>query len=106
MSKRKRVCSDSDSSNSSHPAKMSTSFIPSRAAECFSKMLDDQQFCDVTFLVGPAEEEIKAHKSFLIARSEMFRVQFRGTWENSDRIALPQFKPHAFRSFLKVMSKS
>ena len=106
MSKRKRTCSDNDSSSGHPVTTTASSFIPSRAVECFSKMLDDQQFCDVTFLVGPAAQEIKAHKLFLIARSEMFRAQFRGSWENSDRIALPQFKPRAFRSFLKVMPKS
>ena len=76
---------------------------PSPALECFSKVLLEQQFCDVTFLVGPSQEQIKAHKIFLIARSDVFRANFSEKWETTDSIELPQFEPKAFRSFLKVL---
>ena len=85
-----------------HTTQRGHTFFPSTAVECFSKMLQDQLFCDVTFLVGEAEEEIKAHKCVLMARSEMLRAQFGGDWENSEKIPLPQFEPHEFRAFLKV----
>ena len=84
--------------------KAGESSIPNTAIECFSKILLEERFCDVIFHVGPSEEKIKAHRSFLMARSEVFEAQFRGDWENSDRILLPQFEPTAFRSFLKVIS--
>ena len=61
--------------------------IPSTAIQCFATILHKEQFCDVTFLVGPSEEKVKAH------------------WENSDIISLPQFEPQAFRSFLKVITE-
>ena len=79
------------------------SFVPGTAAGCFSKILHDERFCDVTFLVGPSKEVIRAHKIFLKARSAMLRENFSDKWDDKDTIELPQFDPKAFKSFLKVI---
>ena len=76
--------------------------IPATAGDCFSKILHEEEFCDVNFLVGPSKEQIRAHRLFLMARSSMFRANFSGRWESGEYIELPQFEPAAFKSFLKV----
>jgi len=40
-------------------------------------LLDDSEHKDVTFVVGPCKEHVKAHKAILVARGEYFRGLFR-----------------------------
>ena len=40
-------------------------------------LLDDNEHKDVTFVVGPCKEHVKAHKAILVARGEYFRGLFR-----------------------------
>ena len=98
MSKRRRPWSSSGQLGNT-----SADSFPSTAQECFSKILEDEQFCDITFLLGPSKEQVKAHQSFLMARSAMLRANLSDEWGAKDSIIeLPQFDPPAFKSFLKV----
>ena len=38
---------------------------------------DGSEHKDVTFVVGPCKEHVKAHKAILVARGEYFRGLFR-----------------------------
>ena len=40
-------------------------------------LLDDSEHKDVTFIVGPCKDEVRAHKSVLVARGEYFKGLFR-----------------------------
>jgi hypothetical protein len=40
-------------------------------------LLDDHDHKDVTFVVGPCKEHVKAHKAILVARGEYFQGLFR-----------------------------
>jgi hypothetical protein len=40
-------------------------------------LLDDQEHKDVTFVVGPCKEHVKAHKAVLVARGDYFKGLFR-----------------------------
>ncbi|XP_066280892.1 leucine-zipper-like transcriptional regulator 1 [Branchiostoma lanceolatum] len=43
--------------------------------EDFSRLLESQQFCDVDFIVGEAEEHIPAHIALVAARSEQLNTK-------------------------------
>lgn len=40
-------------------------------------LLDDHEHKDVTFIVGPCKDEVKAHKAVLVARGDYFKGLFR-----------------------------
>jgi len=40
-------------------------------------LLDEAEHKDVTFVVGPRKEQVRAHKAVLIARGDYFRALFR-----------------------------
>jgi hypothetical protein len=45
----------------------------------FASFLQNELFCDVTFLVGPSKVPFKAHKAILSARSSYFRYTTSAT---------------------------
>ena len=76
---------------------------PSTIGECALDSLENKEFCDVTFFVGPKKEEIDCHKLVLIFRSPVFKTMFSRRWD-ADRkeFELPDVEPWAFKLFLKV----
>ena len=48
-------------------------------------LLDDTDHKDVTFVVGPCKEHVKAHKAILVARGDYFKGLFRkGSMKESE----------------------
>mmetsp|Transcript_38638 Transcript_38638/g.39333 ORF Transcript_38638/g.39333 Transcript_38638/m.39333 type:complete len:345 (-) Transcript_38638:315-1349(-) len=61
------------------PTSKKSSYSPPQSVitKQFEILLEDGEHADITFLVGPTKEEIKAHKAILSARSEYFGAMFR-----------------------------
>ena len=76
---------------------------PTTIGGCALDLLENKEFCDVMFFVGPKGEKIECHKIFLIARSSVFKTMFSRRWD-ADRkeLELPDVEPHAFKLLLKV----
>ena len=68
------------------------------------KLLETGEYSDVTFAIGTAKEEVKAHKLFLVSRSPVFKAMLSECWHSSDSglIEIPDTDIDTFRSFLKV----
>ncbi|KAL3881237.1 hypothetical protein ACJMK2_027693 [Sinanodonta woodiana] len=72
--------------------------------ECNLYMLTFQIECDVTFLVGDAQEHIKAHKYVLISRSpEYFRKFTKQERSQNISMKVPDIQPKIFREVLKYL---
>lgn len=76
------------------PAKMGTSFL---------KLLKDELFADVEFVVGP--RRFKAHRNILAVRNEYFHVMFTSEFaEASSRQAvISDIRPEVFEVVLKFL---
>ncbi len=76
--------------------------------EDYGKLLASKQFCDVTFLVGPKEEEVPAHAALVVARSAWLRdrikeAKSRRKGDDADEmltVSLAEADPRAFRMVL------
>lgn len=70
--------------------------------ECNKYMFLNQLHCDVTFKVGMAGKEIKAHKYILASRSNVFEAMlFGGLSETSDVIDVPDIEAEIFDAMLR-----
>lgn len=70
--------------------------------ECNKYMFLNQLYCDVTFRVGMARVEIKAHKYVLASRSNVFEIMLFGSlWETSDVIDVPDIEAEIFGTILR-----
>lgn len=70
--------------------------------ECNKYMFLKQLYCDVTFRVGRAGMEIKAHKYVLASRSNVFEVMLFGSLsETSDVIDVPDIEAEIFDAMLR-----
>lgn len=69
-----------------------------------SYMLKYEVASDVTFAVGDAKEEIRAHKYMLMARSPvLFKSLIKHLGNTDVKIAVPDIKPDCFRDMLQYM---
>lgn len=69
---------------------------------CNEYMLNNQIYCDVTFKVGTAGKEVKAHKYVLASRSSVFAAMLYGSLsEANDVIAVPDIEAEIFNILLK-----
>ena len=69
-------------------------------------MLQNQTFCDVTFVVGEnlksKTELIKAHSFVLVSGSSVFhKILSSSTPMQNDTISVPDVKPQTFRTILE-----
>ncbi|KAL5016532.1 hypothetical protein ScPMuIL_006121 [Solemya velum] len=72
--------------------------------ECTEFMLENEIACDVTFLVGEAKDEVRAHKFILISRSPVFSAMFCGAMaETEESISVPDIHADIFRTMLRYM---
>ena len=75
------------------------------ASTAHLKLLLEEKFCDVVFLVGPDEQRVQCHRLLLAARSKVFEVMFSLPWiEGKEQIEekIPDTDVETFKSFLKV----
>ncbi|OXA57602.1 uncharacterized protein LOC110847705 [Folsomia candida] len=79
-----------------------------------SSFLESGDLADVEFIVGQEKVGIKAHKIFLLMRSDVFGSMLSSRWlsdtESGDkedthltRVELPHFEPAVFKTFLKYL---
>lgn len=67
-------------------------------------MFNNQIYCDVTFKVGTAGKEVKAHKYVLASRSSVFAAMLYGSLsEANDVIAVPDIEAEIFNILLKFL---
>ncbi|KAG4070335.1 hypothetical protein HA402_006477 [Bradysia odoriphaga] len=75
------------------------------------KLLDDQESCDIVFLLGRDEERVYAHKILLMARCKSFQTAKRGEFRipsatvapttiTPTPIRMPNVMPDVFRQFI------
>ena len=83
--------------------KSTTQLCPATIGEFALKLLENKDFCDVIFIVGPKKDRIECHKLILIARSSVFETMFSRRWDaDKKELELPDVEPRAFKLFLKV----
>lgn len=72
--------------------------------ECNKYMFLKQLYCDVTFRVGMAGKEIKAHKYVLASRSNVFEAGLFGhLLETSDVIDVPDIEAEIFDAMMRFL---
>jgi hypothetical protein len=65
-------------------------------------MLENEIACDVTFVVGPNKDRVRAHKYVLISRSPVFYAMFCGPLaESGGDIVIPDVDSRPFRTLLR-----
>ena len=64
-------------------------------------MLEQQLMCDVTFLVGPDQAPIKAHKYMLASASPVFYSMFEGPFAEKGEVIIPDIEREAFQDMLE-----
>ncbi|XP_074308217.1 BTB/POZ and MATH domain-containing protein 3 [Silene latifolia] len=82
------------------PKQYRVSMPPSDMGENFKDLLESGNGCDIVFSVG--DENFKAHKLVLAARSPVFRAQFFGLVGNSnmDTVTIEDVEPSIFKVML------
>eukprot|EP00105_Crassostrea_gigas_P012703 XP_011428779.1 PREDICTED: BTB/POZ domain-containing protein 6-like [Crassostrea gigas] len=71
---------------------------------CNEYMFINQIYCDVTFKVGTAGKEVKAHKYVLASRSSVFAAMLYGSLsEANEVIAVPDIEAETFNILLKFL---
>jgi BTB/POZ domain len=65
-------------------------------AERISLINNPDAFPDVTFLVGPKESEVTAHKPFLVSASEVFKAMFSKNFAIDSKIKVADMEVEAF----------
>lgn len=69
---------------------------------CNAYMFINQIFCDVTFKVGTAGREVKAHKYVLASRCSVFAAMLYGSLSDAnDPISVPDIEAEVFNFLLK-----
>ncbi|XP_067660782.1 BTB/POZ domain-containing protein 6-like [Haliotis asinina] len=71
--------------------------------ECNLRMLDTQDFSDVTFRVGSEEQMVRAHRYVLVSRSCVFHAMFCGPLAEKGEITIPDIEPDIFKEFLRYV---
>ncbi|XP_067655561.1 BTB/POZ domain-containing protein 6-B-like [Haliotis asinina] len=69
-------------------------------SQCNMHMLNTEDGCDVTFLVGSEHHVIKAHRYVLISRSCVFDAMLSDDWAKSSDVRVPDMTPDHFKQFL------
>ncbi|XP_046566580.1 BTB/POZ domain-containing protein 6-like [Haliotis rubra] len=71
--------------------------------QCNLRMLDTEDFSDVTFLVGSNKQEIRAHRYVLVSRSCVFHAMFCGPLAEKGEVTIPDIEADIFREFLRYV---
>ncbi|XP_046340690.2 BTB/POZ domain-containing protein 6-like isoform X2 [Haliotis rufescens] len=71
--------------------------------ECNLRMLDTEDFSDVTFRVGSEKQMVRAHRYVLVSRSCVFHAMFCGPLAETEEVTIPDIEPDVFREFLRYV---
>ncbi|XP_046360965.2 BTB/POZ domain-containing protein 6-like [Haliotis rufescens] len=66
-------------------------------------MLDTEDFCDVTFLLGSEKQVVRAHRYVLVSRSCVFHAMFCGPLVEKGEVTIPDIEPTIFKDFLRYV---
>ncbi|XP_048326019.1 BTB/POZ and MATH domain-containing protein 3 isoform X1 [Ziziphus jujuba] len=85
------------------PKQFTVPVPPSDMGQGLKDLLDSEVGCDIVFQVG--DENFKAHKLILAARSPVFRAQFFGLVgdPNMDKVEVKDVEPFIFKAMLLFM---
>ncbi|XP_046340688.2 BTB/POZ domain-containing protein 6-like isoform X1 [Haliotis rufescens] len=71
--------------------------------ECNLRMLDTEDFSDVTFRVGSEKQVVRAHRYVLVSRSCVFHAMFCGPLAEKGEVTIPDIEADIFREFLRYV---
>ncbi|XP_046547715.1 BTB/POZ domain-containing protein 6-like [Haliotis rubra] len=71
--------------------------------ECNLRMLDTEDFSDVTFRVGSEQQAVQAHRYVLVSRSCVFHAMFCGKLAEKEEVSIPDIEPNIFKEFLRFV---
>ncbi|XP_048245844.1 BTB/POZ domain-containing protein 6-like [Haliotis rufescens] len=67
--------------------------------ECNLRMLDTEDFCDVTFRLGSEKQVVRAHRYVLVSRSCVFHAMFCGPLAEKGEVTIPDIEADIFKEF-------
>ncbi|XP_046547329.1 BTB/POZ domain-containing protein 6-like isoform X1 [Haliotis rubra] len=71
--------------------------------ECNLRMLETEDFSDVTFRVGSQQQVVRAHRYVLVSRSCVFHAMFCGPLAEKGEVTIPDIEADIFKEFLRYM---
>ncbi|XP_067660674.1 BTB/POZ domain-containing protein 6-like [Haliotis asinina] len=71
--------------------------------ECNRRMLETEEFSDVTFLLGSQKHVVRAHRYVLVSRSCVFNAMFCGPLAEKGDITIPDIEADIFTQFLRYV---
>ncbi|XP_048245796.1 BTB/POZ domain-containing protein 6-like [Haliotis rufescens] len=71
--------------------------------ECNLRMLDTEDFCDVTFRVGSEKQVVRAHRYVLVSRSCVFHAMFCGPLAETREVTITDIEADIFKEFLRYV---
>ncbi|XP_071096703.1 BTB/POZ domain-containing protein 6-like isoform X2 [Haliotis cracherodii] len=71
--------------------------------ECNLRMLDTEDFCDVTFLLGSEKQVVRAHRYVLVSRSCVFHAMFCGPLAEKGEVTITDIAADIFKEFLRYV---
>ncbi|XP_046547328.1 BTB/POZ domain-containing protein 6-like [Haliotis rubra] len=71
--------------------------------QCNLRMLETEDFSDVTFRVGSREQVVRAHRYVLVSRSCVFHAMFCGPLAEKGEVTIPDIEADIFKEFLRYM---
>ncbi|XP_048245649.1 BTB/POZ domain-containing protein 6-like [Haliotis rufescens] len=71
--------------------------------ECNLRMLDTEDFCDVTFLLGSEKQVVRAHRYVLVSRSCVFHAMLCGPLAEKGEVTIPDIAADIFKEFLRYV---
>lgn len=69
--------------------------------DCMMYMLEKEMMCDVIFRVREGRKTIKAHRTILASRSEVFHTMFDGSLPKEREVNIPNIDEDSFKNLLR-----
>ncbi|XP_046547324.1 BTB/POZ domain-containing protein 6-like [Haliotis rubra] len=71
--------------------------------QCNLRMLETEDFSDVTFRMGSQQQVVRAHRYVLVSRSCVFHAMFCGPLAEKGTVTIPDIEADIFKEFLRYM---
>ncbi|XP_046547323.1 BTB/POZ domain-containing protein 6-like [Haliotis rubra] len=71
--------------------------------QCNLRMLETEDFSDVTFRVGSREQVVRAHRYVLVSRSCVFHAMFCGLLAGKGEVTITDIEADIFKEFLRYI---
>ncbi|XP_067661722.1 BTB/POZ domain-containing protein 6-like [Haliotis asinina] len=71
--------------------------------QCNLRMLETEDFSDVTFRVGSQQQVVRAHRYVLVSRSCVFHAMFCGPLAEKGEVTIPDIEVDIFKEFLRYI---